>query len=357
MRIRLIWKLLGVNVLVLIAVIGAVWFSIDLLASDYFMTLMKKFEIDAPEVNSMFLAANQRSLLQVGAVAIFVSGGLSFWMTRRMLAPLGQMTRSTEKIAEGDYDCAIEAKTNDEFADLARSFNEMSSSLAHNELLRGRMIVDVAHELRTPLTNLRGYVEALQDGMIEPSEVVFGTLHEELLRMVRLTEDLLQASRTGERAGRPRRRVSVVDLLDSCLELFRPRLERRWIEVKTEIDCDGVEVCVDADQVKQVFSNLLQNCLQFAPEDSWVKITGIKRDDSVRFVFSNPGEGIDDDDLQFIFEPYYRTDKSRSRDTGGAGIGLAIVKSMIEAHGGKVGASSCADATRVWIELPRSRSE
>lgn len=353
-RILLIWKFLAVQIGVIAAVIVAVWLSFDFLAADYFMQLMKKFpEIDTKEVNEMFLSASQRSLLIVGAAAFVVSGLLGYWLTRRILSPLHQINLSTQRIAVGDYDCRVEPRTRDELADLATSFNRMAKSLSHNEQLRKSMVVDVAHELRTPLTNLRGFIEALQDGIVEPTERVLRVLHDELLRLVRLTEDLLQAARGGERQERRRRPVAVVSLLAETLELFRPRFLRRGIDVQTELTCEAQEVLADADQIKQVFGNLLQNCLQYAPQNSWTKILAVERDDRLRLVFSNPGEGIDAKELPLIFEPYYRVDKSRSRNSGGAGIGLAIVQSLVESHGGTVGASSGPDVTRIWVELPR----
>ncbi len=354
MRIPLIWKLLALQLVILLAVIATIWVSISSLASDYFMTLMEKFNLDAPEVNSMFLDANKRALVQVGIAAMLVSGVLCFWLTRRLLAPLRQMAKGTERIAAGDYEGQIPISSRDELADLAASFNRMAQSLARMEQLRNRMVIDVAHELRTPLTNLRGYIEALQDGLVEPSRKVMDTLHEELLRLVRLTEDLLETARCGVRAERPRRQIEVVPHLVNTLDLFRPRLRRRNITVHTALNGNGTKVLADSDQLQQVFGNLLQNCLQYAPENSWVKVSATQQQGNMHLVFSNPAEDISDQDLSLLFEPYYRADKSRSRDTGGAGIGLTIVQSIIESHGGKVGAESKSGETSVWIDLPAS---
>lgn len=354
MRIPLIWKLLTAMILVLIGVIAAVWLSFDFMASDYFMQLMKKFpEIDTEEVNAMFLAANKRSLLIVGGVAILISGLVGYGLAKRILAPLHAMNRSTERIAVGDYDCSVSTHTNDELADLAESFNHMAKSLAHNEQVRKSMVVDVAHELRTPLSNLQGFIEALQDGLVESTPRILGVLHQELLRLIRLSEGLLLAARDGTRQKRSRVRLRAVHLLNETLELFRPRFARRGIEIRTEIECKKSDVLADPDQLKQVFSNLVQNCLQYAPNESWMKVKVVDRDHYLRLVFSNPGEGIDAKELPMIFEPYYRVDKSRDRHTGGAGIGLAIVHSLIREHGGEVGASSGPDATRIWVDIPK----
>ncbi len=354
MRVRLIWKLLAVNAVVMALVLAAVWLAIELHAANYFMTLMKKFDVDAPEVNEMFIWANRKSLIQVAIGAAIVITLICFWMTRRILAPLREIGDATGRIADGDYECRVARQSNDELGDLADSFNDMAHGLARMERLRRSMVVDVAHELRTPLNNLRGYIEALQDGIVEPDEKIFGTLHSELLRLVRLTEDLLAAARAGAADDARRAPTDVISLLRDTLGLFRPRLERRAIEVRDGIDAPTATVLADNDQLKQVFTNLLQNCMQFAPEGTWIGVIAEPGPESVRVEFSNPGDGIDKDDLPWIFEPYYRADKSRSRDTGGAGIGLAIVRSLVEAHGGRVGASSDPDVTKVWVELPRA---
>ena len=147
--------------------------------------------------------------------------------------------------------------------------------------------------------------------------------------------------------------VDLREMLADSARMFEPRLQRRGLQLTTDLNALVVPVDGDPDQLRQVFANLLQNCLQFAPRDSWVRVDGDQNDTRTRVEFHNPG-GIAPDDLPWVFEPYYRADKSRSRDTGGAGIGLAIVQTIVEAHGGSVGASSDDTETCVWIELPRS---
>ncbi|MCA8954841.1 MAG: HAMP domain-containing protein [Planctomycetes bacterium] len=347
-------KFLLLHVLVLVAVIAAIWLSIDWLAADYFMTLMKRFHLDAPEVNAMFLHSSERALLQVGGVGLLVATVLCFWLTRRILAPLRQIGRATERVAVGDYGCRVDVTTRDELAALARRFNDMAESLQRMEQARKRMVVDVAHELRTPLTNMRGHIEALQDGLLRPSARVLKVLHDELLRLVRLTEDLLAAARDARRGTDDHRPVLLRPLLEQAVEMFRLRFNRRGIELRLDLREAEVEILANPDQLEQVFGNLLQNCLQYTPDRGWVKVAAVTRDAVLRIVFSNAGDGIEAGDLPWIFEPYYRVDRSRSRDSGGAGIGLAIVQTLVEKHGGSVGASSGPDANRVWVELPRA---
>jgi len=315
------------------------------------MALIKKYDVEPTDVHEMFLSANHRTLIEVGLAATLIAFLLCLWLTRRILAPIEQMLKSTRRIAEGDYECVTPAATRDELGELATAFARMAESLARNDRLRKNMIVDVAHELRTPLTNIRGYIEALQDRLVEADDEVLGNLHAELLRLVRLTENLLSSARREARELSVHK-VDAVGLVSESVELFRPRFEERRIEIRTSLPERPVQIQANGDQMRQVLGNLLENCLHFSPDGSWTEIRVTRSDDHVRFTFRNPGDGIDTEDLPWIFEHYYRADKSRSRDTGGAGIGLAIVKMIVEGHHGDVGAQSDPDCTSIWFDLP-----
>lgn len=354
---RLLWKLLLVQVLVLTASLTAAWLAVDYLARDSFMALMKQFSINPAEVEAMFLASTRTALVQVGLVALAVAFAFSYWLTRRILRPLAELKRGSERIAAGDYAFRIPGRggTADELDALVLEFNAMAAALERIEKARKGMVVDVAHELRTPLTNLRGTIEALQDGLLPLDRSALGVLQEELLRLIRLTEDLIAAARPGAARHAPARRVpsDLRALLRRTIRLFRARLERRSLTIDAEVDALQNPVAVDPDQMQQVFGNLLQNALQFSARGSVIRIAGEWRADRVRIAFANEGEAIPEADLPRVFEPYYRVDRSRSRAAGGgAGLGLAIVREIVEAHGGAVGAASEAGRTRVWISLP-----
>lgn len=168
MRSRLLGKLLGINVLIIAAVILAMWYAIDYLAADYFMTLMKDYNISPTEVHKMFVDATHRALIWASAVALGLAIILSFLLTKKVLTPLSQMIGISRRIASGDYSEQVQTSARDEVGQLAIAFNHMAQSLQTLEQLRKTLVIDVAHELRTPLTNMRGYIEALRDGVIPP---------------------------------------------------------------------------------------------------------------------------------------------------------------------------------------------
>lgn len=354
MRSRLLRKFLLIAVLVIALAILVVWLAIDLFAADYFSFLMEKYNLPKEEVQPIFLAAAHRYLLRAAFVALALAVLLSFLLTRRVLKPLYQMGVVTGKIARGDYAVRVRVTSADEIGELAKSFNGMADSLERFERLREDMVANVAHELRAPLTNMRGYLEALSQGVLPPSQKTLEMLHEETLRLSGLTDDLLLLSKAD--IARTTLRPTKFDLqgcVTQALDFFRAQFETREITVETEFPEGADEVTADHDKIGQVVRNLLQNTLQYTPRGGCVRILLERRPGWVRATFANSGDGISENDLPYIFERFYRAEKSRSREYGGAGIGLAIVKELVEAHGGQVGAESSASETRVWFELPR----
>lgn len=353
MKSRLLWKLVGVNVIAIGVVILIVWLAIDYLASNYFMALMKQYHISPTAVHRMFLDATHRSLIWASLATLALAVIFSFLLTKKVLTPLSQMIGITRKIASGDYTARVRISSNDEVGQLATAFNRMAQSLQRIEHLRKSMVIDVAHELRTPLTNMRGYLEALSDGVLAPSKETFESLHEETLRLTQLVEDLLQLARADASRGTLRRmRMDLQGLTLQVLDLFRPKFATKGIVVETELTGAEGQLLADPEKLAQVFRNLLQNAWQYTPYGGHVRIVAERGPRKVKLIFANTGEGIAKEDLPFIFERFYRGEKSRSREHGGAGIGLAIVKELIEAHGGEVGAESSPTETRVWFTLP-----
>ncbi len=353
MKNRLLWKLLGINILVIGVVILIVWLAIDYLASNYFMTLMKEYNISPTAVHRMFLEATHRSLIWASLVTLGLAVILSFLLTRKVLNPLTQMTGITRKIASGDYSARVQISSKDEIGQLASAFNRMADSLRRIEQLRKTMVIDVAHELRTPLTNMRGYLEALSDRVVAPSKETFELLHEETIRLANLVENLLQLTEADASRGTLRRkRIDLLDLASQALDLFRSNFAAKEIHVNMDLSGAEGQVVADPDKLAQVFRNLLQNDWQYTPQGGNVRISAERLPGRIKLVFANTSEGITKEDLPLIFERFYRGEKSRSRQHGGAGIGLAIVKELIEAHGGQVKAESSPVEIRIWFTLP-----
>lgn len=354
MKQQLLWKLLIGNIIPIIAIIIlVVWLAIDKLASEYFTVLMKQYHIDPAESHRMFITAIHKYLIWASFAALSLALMLSYLLTRRVLRPLFQMTAITRQIANGNYADRVEILSSDEVGQLAESFNDMADNLEKVEQLRKNMVADIAHELRTPLTNLRGYMEALSDAVIPPSRDTFQMLEQESLRLVNLVEDLQQLARAdAAKAFLSIQEIPLNEMLGQIVDLYRPKFQEKAISVNWQQTSESIRVHVDRDKLLQAIRNLVDNAWKYTPVNGSVSITTIRNQGGIKTIFSNTSDGIAEKDISLIFERFFRADRSRSRDVGGAGIGLAIVKELVEAHGGTVGAESDETSTQVWFSLP-----
>ncbi len=353
MKRRLHWKLMLVSTVPAIAlIVGIIWLAFNQLAADYFMVLMDKYMVSPTDTHRAFQTAVHRYLLWASLAALLLAFLLSYLLTRRVLRPLSQMIDASRQIAAGNFTARVDAEPDDEIGELGRAFNRMGASLEQLERLRKTMVADVAHELRTPLTNLRGYLEGLSDGVIPPDKQTLDMLQQENLRLVSLVEDLSQlAQADAARAFLDRKTVDLQECIGEIVTLYRMNFEEKGILLTTSYDGQAV-VQADRDKLLRAIRNLVENSCKYTPAGGQVKIACTVMDTQVRAEFINSGPGIPATDLPFIFERFFRAEPSRSREAGGAGIGLAIVKELIEAHGGRVGAESTPGETRIWFDLP-----
>ena len=356
MKRFLILKLLAINLVVIGFVMVLVWVAIDTLAAGYFVTLMEKYNISPKPAHAMFVDAIHRYLLWASLAAVILSVILSFLMMRRVLAPLTHMNAITREIAAGNFALRVPATTEDEVGQLARAFNRMSQSLEKIENLRRNLMIDVAHELRTPLTNIRGYLEALNDGVLPPSSQTFSMLQDETLRIVQLVEDVLQLAKAD--AAHDNLRVDNIDvgeLIRNIGHTYSYVFHERNIHVHMEVPPEPVVVSADRNRLARVFRNLADNAARYTPHGGDVMVRVEPGSETIRLCYSNPVEGLTEKDLPHIFERFYRGEKSRSRQHGGAGIGLAIVKELVEAHKGSIDAELQEDHLHICIELPSAK--
>ncbi|MGD8722258.1 MAG: ATP-binding protein, partial [Desulfobacterales bacterium] len=285
--------------------------------------------------------------------AVILAVVLSFVMMRRILAPLTRMTVVTREIAAGNFAERVPVGTQDEVGQLAQAFNRMASSLEKIENLRRTLMIDVAHELRTPLTNIRGYLEALTDGVLPPSTSTFALLQDETMRLVQLVEDVLQLARAD--AVRGSLNIEPIDLceaIDTAIETFLPTFNRKSVAVQHHDPQGPVTVPADRARIARILRNLTDNAARYTPQNGTVDIRIDVDAEQVRVDFNNDGNELIAADLPYLFERFFRGEKSRSRQHGGAGIGLAIVKELVEAHGGTVGADLTDGRVRIWFALP-----
>jgi signal transduction histidine kinase len=287
----------------------------------------------------VFLASVNRVLLIVAVVAGLSAVLLILGLSRRILAPVEALTAAVRRMEAGDLSQRVEVTSPDEIGELAQAFNSMADGLARLEELRRNTVTDVAHELRTPLSNIRGYLEALQDGVIEPERGIIDSLHGEAMLLNHLVDDLQDLSLA--EAGHlklERQPVALADIVDRAVEAVRPRVEAERVTVQVDLPEDLL-VDVDPQRMGQVLRNLLENALTHTPPGGEIAIVGHVEGQWVEVSVRDTGSGIAAEDLPYVFERFYRADKSRSRATGGAGLGLAIARQLVEAHGG-----------RIWVE-------
>ncbi len=353
MRDSLLWRLLGAQLLVIAIAVAISGAMITDLASHSFMTIMMRYHIEPTAIEAEFLASTRRVLLVSSLVAAAAAMLLGWVLVRRLVRPLNQMMLLAERIAEGDYARRVDPRGPEEIARLADSLNRMAEGLQRIEALRRDLVANIAHELRTPLSTLRGYLEALRDGIAPANPQILDSLHEEVLGLVRLVEGLHQLSQFDARVSQLRLAdLELPALAHRLVDVYGPEFARRGMAVRESHEPRVPGIQADADLVGQALRNLLDNALRYGSGGTDVTITTSRRDDTVRIAVRNHGEGIALDDLARIFERFYRGEKSRSRETGGSGIGLALVQEIARAHGGEVGAASADGVTTIWFELP-----
>lgn len=293
------------------------------------------------------------SALAAGAVALLVG----WLLVASILRPLRRLETGVAQVAGGDLRARVEVVGNDEIARLAGSFNSMAAGLHEQEVLRQRLVADIAHELRTPLSVIQGNLQAILDGVFPLELAEIHTVQEEARLMARLVTDLHELAQA--EAGRlplVRQQVLVTAVVQHMANSFRPLATERDITLITDLASSSLSIDADPDRLHQVLTNLLGNAIRHTPEGGQVTLAALGQLDGVQFSVANTGKGIEPSDLPHIFDRFYRSDTSRERDNNfatNAGLGLAITKALVEAHGGEIWVeSSPGKGATFTFELP-----
>ena len=315
-----------------------------------FETLMMAAGQSADHAREMFDASITAVFLVAGLVSVVMAAGLAVYLARYLARPIERLADAATRIADGDLDARVPEDGPVELRTLASSYNRMAERLAEQEAVRREFIVNASHELRTPLTNLQGYLEALRDGVIPPNPETFDSLREEVDRLTRLAASLDVLAGAGDR----RDTAQAVDLgaiVRASSDLVGPALVRRSIALEV-VAPEGIAVRARPDELTQVLANLLQNAVRYTPRDGRVRVVADRDGDLARVRVANTGPGIPPEDLPRVWERFYRVEKSRDRELGGAGVGLAIVKQLVEGSGGRVSVVSGDGWTEFTVLLP-----
>jgi signal transduction histidine kinase len=281
------------------------------------------------------------SVVLAGMLGVVLAMVLSLILARRISRPLSELTSASREITAGNYSERVAAGGGVEVKELGDAFNTLAESLERNEKLRKDMIADIAHELRNPLATLRGQLELVQDGKVPASREAVDSLMEDVELLSRLVDDLRQL--TLVEAGQLELDLSAVEVGEPVRSVAS-RFEHDAAEKEVALVIDLPEfipmIMADQHRIEQVLGNLVKNALTCTPAGATIRVGATEKPHEVVFTVADTGPGIAPDELPNIFERFYRADRSRTRATGGAGLGLSIARSLVEAHGGRIWAES-----------------
>lgn len=302
-----------------------------------------------------FINAINRLLMGVGVFSLILSFLFGSIMARRLSVPISRVITTAQMISKGYFnDRIIESSSTKETAQLTETINNLAETLENQEILRKKLTADVAHELRTPLATLQSHMEAMIDGIWEPDTERLKSCHEEIMRINRMVGDLEKLAKyESENLILTKTNFDVSKLIRHIIQNFENDFVNKDIGIRF-IGEDEIMVLADKDKISQVIINLLSNTIKYTPRGGVVEVIVKGADDVTEITVKDTGKGISQEDLPHIFERFYRADKSRNRLTGGAGIGLTITKTIIEAHKGKIQVMSKVDeGTEFIISLPK----
>ncbi len=288
--------------------------------------------------------------LIVGLLAYF--GTRAF---RKLGSPLADVMTAADAVAEGDLSVRVPERGPGEIRQLSESFNRMVDKLALADLQRRNMTADVAHELRTPIHILRGNLEGILDGVYEANSEQIEMMLDETSLLARLVDDL-QTISLAEAGQLPLHfaPVNIAELLEDVKTSFSAQAEEAGIDVKVSVDDPNLTILADAGRLDQVFGNLMGNALRYTSAGASIRLQAEASSNGVRIRIQDEGQGIPPDDIPFVFDRFYRADKSRSRQDGGSGLGLAIARQIIHLHHGEIKVESeLGEGTTFLVELPQ----
>ncbi len=305
-------------------------------------------------LEEQFLHRINDSILLSGIGTIILAFTLGAILSRTITGPIRELTKATHEIANGKFNQQVPVRSRDEIGELAKSFNKMNNDLARSFDLRKQMTADIAHELRTPLSLIIGHAEAVHDGVLPPSAENFEIIREEAERLEKMVDDLrtLSLADAGE-LSMEFQPVGINKLLSDIQSHYLIPFANKRATLDLETSLFTLQVNLDPLRFSQALTNILDNALHYTPEQGRVAMTAKQIDDEIEIAIADNGEGITPEEATRLFDRFYRTDESRTRDDGGSGLGLAITRSIIEMHKGRIWAESeKGKGLRMVIRLP-----
>jgi two-component system sensor histidine kinase BaeS len=302
-----------------------------------------------------FVREQRHAFALIALAVVFVAALLSIPLARQMVRRIRDLASATHLLASGRFDTRVSGDSSDELGQLSRDFNTLALTLEKNEAARRQWVADISHELRTPLSVLRGEIEALQDGVREATPQNVAALHAEAMKLGRLVDDLYELSLSDLGALTYRRtETDLGPLLAQALDSYRNEFAGRGVALEADVPAGRpFTLFADPDRLHQLFSNLLENSLKYTEGGGRLSVRIERRERTAEVHFEDSGPGVPASELGKLFDRLYRVEGSRSRATGGAGLGLAICRNIVEAHGGTIAAfNSPMGGLWVKVELP-----
>ncbi len=318
----------------------------------YLLINQPVYRIGAP--GTAYLARFNLQIVYGGLIAIALALLLAIYLARTLTRPVRELTLATQAMMSGGPAQQVPVRSRDELGQLANSFNRMSSDLARLMELRRQMTADIAHELRTPISIILGHAEAVHDGVLPPSSETFEIVREEAERLEHLVEDLRTLSMAD--AGELKLAMEPYppeELLRRAEKVYAHQASQKQIGIEVNADAHLPEIKVDAQRMKEVLTNILDNALRYTPQGGRITLSAARAGNEVEIRIQDSGPGVAADELDKVFERFYRADTSRTRDEGGSGLGFAIARSIVERHNGRIWAESQpGQGLTVIIRLP-----
>lgn len=295
---------------------------------------------ETQHVEQAFASALLVSISLALLASVLAALAVSWYFSRRVQRSIGSVADAAAQIADGRYHARVpDPGLGGEFTALALTYNRLADRLEATESTRRRLLADLAHELRTPLATIDAHLEAVEDGIRALDDDTVGVIRGSTGRLRRLAEDMTAVSRAEEGLDVTPRVLAAVDAAAAAAELARDRYAAKGVHLHTEF-ADAGQLRVDADRIGQVLGNLLDNALRHTPAGATVTLTCRRLDEWVEYRVADTGQGVAAEHLPQLFDRFYRADTARNRDHGGSGIGLAIAKALVEAHGGGISVTS-----------------
>jgi two-component system sensor histidine kinase BaeS len=306
----------------------------------------------------VFARQQKLALILVAVAGFLIAAGISLPIAYRMTRPIRMLAAATRDLASGRYDTRIDISSSDEFGQLSQDFNNLATILEKNQQARSQWVADISHELRTPLSVLQGKVEALQDGVYPPTKANFASLHQEVLHLGMLVDDLYQLS-LSDIGAMSYHRVEVQPCwaLEQAIAVLEPQMQEKRQTLSLRIDLEE-DICLFADneRLKQLFTNLLGNSIRYTDKGGRIEIHVHRKSENIFYDIEDTPPNVATEHLPHLFERLYRVDSSRSRNLGGAGLGLAICANIVKGHNGTIEAKHSRFGG-LWIRITLPAAE